>query len=248
MKNLVQLAVRSCQSAVLLLALGCCIADVQAQTFTSLEEALQKPKSAKTLDLSKQSLILFPKEILQLRKLKTLELNHNPLNQLPEGICELKSLQFLEISGTAIKALPGCMVEMKKLKQVIAFVDHDLAFPPELADKVVQMEKELRDLKPRPLDDSVFAEKLPKALNMRAVQSLIGYPEEARKKKIEGQIVFRVFVDKEGNYVRHTIVKQAHPLLQQAVEAHLDKLKFSPAMQNGKPIMFWVNIPFTFSR
>lgn len=260
---------------------------IQAQDFSSLDDALQKATAVKKLDLSKQSLILFPPEILQLEKLQTLKLNDNPIQTLPEGICQLKKLQYLEIHGTAIRELPACMAEMKKLKLVSAITETELSYPASMAEKVFRPEEEMLKIKPKPIDASIppppppslpseekiLNEKLeisdapkipteekapspdvfiwvsqePEPQNMDEIINLIGYPEEAKERNLEGEVVARILIDKKGNYLRHKLVRKAHPILVNAVEAQISKLKFSPAIQDGEPIMFWVNIPFQFS-
>lgn len=96
------------------------------------------------------------------------------------------------------------------------------------------------------INEFVFAEEEPTPVNMEDIRKLIGYPQIARDAGIEGNVVVRVLVDKKGNYSRHKIINQVHPILTKAVEEHIDKLTFSPAIQGGKPIPFWVNIPFSF--
>ncbi|TAE56001.1 MAG: energy transducer TonB [Bacteroidetes bacterium] len=96
------------------------------------------------------------------------------------------------------------------------------------------------------IDAFVFAEEEPKPVNLDDIKKLVGYPQIARDAGIQGTVVVRVLVDKKGNYGKHRIISQAHPVLAKAVEEHLAKLKFTPAIQGGKPIQFWVNIPFNF--
>ncbi len=96
------------------------------------------------------------------------------------------------------------------------------------------------------INEFIFAEEEPKPVNMADVQKLIGYPQIARDAGIEGNVVVRVLVDKRGNYDKHKIITQVHPILTKAVEEHINKLQFTPAIQGGKPIKFWVNIPFNF--
>lgn len=96
------------------------------------------------------------------------------------------------------------------------------------------------------IDAFIFAEEEPQPINMADIQKLIGYPQIARDAGIEGNVVVRVLVDKKGNYSQHKIINQVHPILAKAVEEHLNKLRFTPAIQGGKPIPFWVNIPFNF--
>jgi len=92
----------------------------------------------------------------------------------------------------------------------------------------------------------VFAEEEPKPINMADIQKAIGYPQIARDAGIEGSVVVRVLVNEVGRYSRHKVINQVHPILTKAVEEHVGKLRFTPAIQGGKPIKFWVNIPFAF--
>ena len=92
----------------------------------------------------------------------------------------------------------------------------------------------------------VAVEQEPKPLNMRDIRMSIGYPMEAREAGIEGTVVVRVLVDAEGKYVRHVVLNGAHPALEESVTNQISKLTFSPAMQEGEPVKFWVNIPFAF--
>lgn len=96
------------------------------------------------------------------------------------------------------------------------------------------------------IDDFVFASQEPEPINMSDIKELVGYPDIAREANIEGQVVVRVLVDADGNYKKHKIIKKAHPILATAVEKHVRKLRFTPAVQGNKPIPFWVNIPFSF--
>ena len=83
----------------------------------------------------------------------------------------------------------------------------------------------------------------PEPLNLGDVWKLVRYPNQVC---IEGTVVVRILVDKEGYYRKHKMLKDIHPILKQAVEPHLHKLRFRPTMKDGKPIMYWVNIPFRF--
>jgi protein TonB len=96
------------------------------------------------------------------------------------------------------------------------------------------------------VDAFVFVSEEPQPLNMDDIVAIIGYPDVARDANIQGQVVVRVLVDEKGKYRRHKMVKRVHPILAEAVENNLHKLKFSPAIQGNRPIKFWVNIPFRF--
>lgn len=92
----------------------------------------------------------------------------------------------------------------------------------------------------------IFVSEEPQPLNMEEVRRRIGYPEIARDAGIEGQVVVRILVDERGNYMRHKMIKKVHPILSKSVEAALLLLKFTPAIQNNRPIKYWVNLPFRF--
>lgn len=92
----------------------------------------------------------------------------------------------------------------------------------------------------------IFDAEEPKPVNMNDVRELIGYPDIAKEAQIEGTVLVRVLVDKQGNYKSHKIIRKAHPILSDAVEKQIARLRFTPAIQGGKPIPFWVNIPFNF--
>ena len=86
----------------------------------------------------------------------------------------------------------------------------------------------------------------PKTLNMRDVQMKIGYPQVARDAGIEGTVVLRILVGNEGQYIRHVVLNSVHPALEGAVVQNISKISFTPAEKDGKPVKFWVNLPFTF--
>lgn len=97
------------------------------------------------------------------------------------------------------------------------------------------------------IDSFVFAEEEPKPVNMADIKKAIGYPQVAKDAGIKGTVVVRVLVDELGRYKRHKVINQEHPILAKAVEKQIHKLNFTPAIQGGKSIPFWVNIPFTFT-
>ncbi|MEM9720206.1 MAG: TonB family protein [Bacteroidota bacterium] len=95
-------------------------------------------------------------------------------------------------------------------------------------------------------NDFIVPDEHPRVLNMQEVSQAIGYPTPAQSLGLEGQVVVRVLINETGVYQRHIILNGVHPILEKAVEIHLDKLRFTPAIQGNKPIKFWVNIPFKF--
>jgi protein TonB len=108
---------------------------------------------------------------------------------------------------------------------------------------VTVVPKEDDDLKP---DTFILLEKEPQAVNLDELGKLIGYPEMAKEAEIQGRVTLRVMVDKMGNYVKHIVLKDPHPILTRAVTEKIHLLKMTPGIQAGKPIKVWVTLPFNF--
>lgn len=93
----------------------------------------------------------------------------------------------------------------------------------------------------------VIPDEAPVPVNMKKVWSQAKYPRILSQNGEEGIVVMRILIDEEGNYVKHKVLNSAHPLFTQEVEKLVDQLRFTPAIQGGKGIKFWVNLPFRFS-
>jgi len=89
--------------------------------------------------------------------------------------------------------------------------------------------------------------KEPTPINFEEIKKIIGYPAMAKEAEIEGRVIVRVLVDEKGNYIKHTVLKDPHPILTKAVTDKIDRLIFNPAIQNNKPIKGWITLPFHFS-
>ncbi len=71
------------------------------------------------------------------------------------------------------------------------------------------------------------------------------YPEEAKKAKIEGSVVIRIFINEKG-VVTKTSIKEGIPELNNAAIEAVKKAKFSPAKHKGKKVGIWVPMKINF--
>lgn len=117
--------------------------------------------------------------------------------------------------------------------------------PPQPEKPQVETPAPKEPQEPKP-DVFIALSKQPKEVNLNDIQKLIGYPAVAIEGNLEDNIVFRVLIDENGNYVRHITPKKGHPIFIKAIEEHISKVKFTPALQGKNPIKFWVNVPFVF--
>lgn len=80
-----------------------------------------------------------------------------------------------------------------------------------------------------------------------AIQKAIRYPETAVNLKIEGKVVVRVFVGRDGSPLRMEVIKSAHELLdEEALRVLSENAKFTPAVVNGQNAIGVITVPITF--
>ena len=91
-----------------------------------------------------------------------------------------------------------------------------------------------------------FAQESPKDHNLDEIYAMVGYPEHAREAGIEGSVQLRVLIDQQGRYVRHEVQYEAHRWLTEACVAAIPNLRLPKGSLEGKPMMYWVSVPFSF--
>lgn len=92
--------------------------------------------------------------------------------------------------------------------------------------------------------DFVAVEKEPQFVN----QVKPVYPEIARKAGIEGRVVLRVLIDKDGKPKKAQILKNpGSDIFDEAAIASVMQSSYSPAIQNGKPVKCWLTVPIKFT-
>lgn len=106
-------------------------------------------------------------------------------------------------------------------------------------DARVQKEQE-----PDP-DEFVFVEKEPE-FDYADLQRRVQYPEIARRAGIEGKVVVKVLVGKDGKPKRAFVADSPSEMLNDAALKAVLATTFTPAIQNGNPIDVWVTIPIIF--
>lgn len=92
-------------------------------------------------------------------------------------------------------------------------------------------------------DSFVYRDELPVAV--REVKP--DYPSFAREAGVEGLVVIRVLIGKDGRVIRAQVSpKFSVPLLDQAALEAAQRWVFKPALANGRPVAVWEAIPFRF--
>lgn len=103
---------------------------------------------------------------------------------------------------------------------------------------------------PPPMSDMIFVpyDEPPEPIGgYGALQRNAVYPDLAREAEIEGRIIVKAQIGKDGQ-VRKTLILQGMPgtgLDESAVEA-VQKTKWKPAYQRDRPVTVWISVPVNF--
>jgi protein TonB len=102
----------------------------------------------------------------------------------------------------------------------------------------------VREAEPAP-DEFVSVEKEPNT-DLAEVQRKLVYPPMAIKQGLEGKVLVRVLVGKDGRPKRSIIDQSVASSLDEAAMRAVMSSYFTPAIQNNTPIDCWVTIPVVF--
>jgi len=73
------------------------------------------------------------------------------------------------------------------------------------------------------------------------------YPYEARREKVRGNARAMMLIDHTGNVAGVEILSADRPEFALALKAALEGFKFDPALRDGRPVPFFMNLEQTFS-
>jgi protein TonB len=75
----------------------------------------------------------------------------------------------------------------------------------------------------------------------------IKYPEECRKKNIQGRVMVSFIINKDGTIVEPEVVKGVDPLLDKEALRVISKMpQWKPGVQRGKPVRVKYTVPVNF--
>jgi|GEM_PF-417920 len=83
-------------------------------------------------------------------------------------------------------------------------------------------------------------------LDIKELQSRVEYPDIARRANIQGKVLVRVLVGKNGIPIKCSVQSSDSDLLDPAATKAIMKSVFTPALQNSQPVTCWVSIPVIF--
>ncbi len=90
-------------------------------------------------------------------------------------------------------------------------------------------------------------DKLPNPIGgLQALMKKINYPEEARKKGVEGKVILKVFIDENGNVVKANVLKGIDNGCDKEAVRAVKETKFTPGIKDGKAVKSYIIIPVLF--
>ncbi len=102
-----------------------------------------------------------------------------------------------------------------------------------------------KEVEPAP-DDFIPVEK-DAVTDMNDLQKRVVYPPQAIKQNIEGKVLVRVLIGKDGRPKRCIIDQSVNSSLDEAAKKAVMSSIFTPAIQNGAPVEEWVSVPVNFT-
>ena len=76
----------------------------------------------------------------------------------------------------------------------------------------------------------------------------VKYPAECEKQGVQGRVILRIVIDKDGSVTDIEVEKSVHPLLDaEAVRVASSMPRWQPATKDGQPVRIRYSLPITFS-
>jgi len=151
-----------------------------------------------------------------------------------------KKITFSSILALIAVAIISFILVCENPSEVDVNNPNILEKPVDLADSPVKFSLEIPQF--LPIEDQ------PKIIGgYEAIRKNLKYPESARKDGIEGVVYVKALIGIDGIPERIELMKGLgnSGCNEAAIEA-VSKVKFTPAMQDNKPVRFWFAIPIRF--
>ena len=76
----------------------------------------------------------------------------------------------------------------------------------------------------------------------------VKYPAECEKQGVQGRVILRIVIDKDGSVTDVEVAKSVHPLLDaEAVRVASSMPRWQPATKDGQPVRIRYSLPINFS-
>ena len=101
-----------------------------------------------------------------------------------------------------------------------------------------------------PLPDNIVGAQFPGGTEqlIKFLSDNVKYPAECEKQGVQGRVILRIVIDKDGSVTDIEVEKSVHPLLDaEAVRVASSMPRWQPATKDGQPVRIRYSLPITFS-
>ncbi len=81
---------------------------------------------------------------------------------------------------------------------------------------------------------------------LEAIMENVEYPKAAKEADVQGKVLIKAVVDKEGNVIKTEVLESVNPDLDNAAVKAVELTKFIPGEKDGKKVKSEVVIPIMF--
>ncbi len=81
---------------------------------------------------------------------------------------------------------------------------------------------------------------------MKAIYKKLSYPKEAKENEIEGTVVIRAFIDRDGEVLNAEVVEGIGYGCDESARLAIFYHRFKPGLQRGQRIKVQMDIPIEF--
>ncbi len=169
----------------------------------------------------------------------------------PPSLTSANAPPAISVAAAAVKPSVGIPVAVPDAEvspeQTIATQEEMAQVGPILGEgdgggvqQVIEEDIQIEDEGPPP--DFVAFDKPPVPIK----QAKPVYPDIARKAGLQGTVIVKLWIDKEGKVKRAEILKSDSDVFNQpAIDAAM-QFVFTPALQRDRPVPVWLSMPFRF--
>lgn len=111
-------------------------------------------------------------------------------------------------------------------------------------DESAEVDIDVREEEPDP-EEFIPVEKEP-GFDLGELQKRVVYPEMAKRAGIEGVVLVRALIGKNGRVKKTIIQASENSALNKAASKAVKETIFTPAIQNDRPVQLWISIPVDF--
>lgn len=101
-----------------------------------------------------------------------------------------------------------------------------------------------------PLPDNIVGAQFPGGTEqlIKFLSDNVKYPAECEKQGVQGRVILRIVIDKDGSVTDVEVAKSVHPLLDaEAVRVASSMPRWQPATKDGQPVRIRYSLPINFS-